>query len=458
LNSDSNRHSPKYGTTHQVTIEKLVYKGLGLGTIQGKKTMVHGTLPGDILDVKIIKKKRDYLIGEAQTFKTHSHLKKESACQHFPTCGGCQWMNVGYQDQLKLKTDILLDASKRVYPELLPLFLTIIPSPEETYYRNKMEFAFSKTKDGSLFIGLKKRGEFDQVVPIKSCLLQSKQSNEIISFTSTYMNKLNLSVWDYKLKQGFLRYLMIRHSKYHDKYMVNLIVSEEKTPLLNAFAIALNKQFSNIKTIYASISESTGDNANVNHNILLLGPPVLKEKLSNFEFSISPTSFFQTNTKAAEILYSTIVKAGNFSKNQLVLDLYCGTGSIGIFIANHVNKVIGIEENPSAILDAINNAKANQVNNIQFIQGRVKNILKNSALKPDVIVIDPPRSGLVPKALSRIASLSAKKIIYVSCNPVAMLRDLLNLKDLGYKVRDIQPVDMFPNTYHIECVVRLDLQ
>ncbi len=233
------------------------------------------------------------------------------------------------------------------------------------------------------------------------------------------------------------------------------MVSEDDLDLMMKFAAGLVEKVPEVKTVMYSVNASVSDTAQVDSYRILTGEPFIEEVLGNIKYMISVQSFFQTNTKQAEKLYEKIVETGDFSRDDTVLDLYCGTGAIGLYISRNVKKVIGIEENEQAVRDAEKNAEYNSIVNIEFIAGRVKNILKFNNYKADCIIIDPPRAGIVPKALKRILDLRVKKIIYVSCNPVTLLRDLNEMKASGYKVERFLPVDMFPNTFHIESIVRL---
>jgi 23S rRNA (uracil1939-C5)-methyltransferase len=454
----------KFDTNYIANIEKLVYQGWGLSKIDNIKVFVPGAIPQDKVTIKIIKNKRRYAVGKIIDFIEKSPLRKRELCPYSSQCGGCQMIDIEYQEQLNIKETILEDSFKQFFPEILEHKKPITPAKSNIYYRNKMEFSFGRDENNQIYSGLKKRGQFDQVVNCQKCFLLSEESNEIRAFICDKLNQKNLSIWDYHNHTGFLRYLTIRHSKTFDKYMINFIVSENNPSHLSSIASELQQQFPNVSSILMSVNSQHGDSAFSPISMVLGGKNYLQEKIDNLIFSISPFSFFQTNTEQMITLYQNIAKINQEyavtqpNPTQLIMDLYCGTGTIGLFLSSLAQNIIGIEENQSSTNDADSNAKNNNISNATFINGRVKNILKFQKFSPDCVIVDPPRSGMVPKALKRMAELKAKQVIYVSCNPTTLLRDLKELSTLGYKVTNIQPVDMFPNTFHLECITSLSYQ
>jgi 23S rRNA (uracil1939-C5)-methyltransferase len=319
-----------------------------------------------------------------------------------------------------------------------------------------MEFAATKDAEGNVRLGLKARGRFDEIIPTPNCLLQSETGNAIRGFLEKFFSEKNLTVWNHKTFQGVLRYVVMRQSKTWDQFLLNIVVSEDQTALITELAEKVREEFPEVVSVYMSINSSPTDTAFNASPALISGQPMLEEVFKeNLTFKISPQSFFQTNTIQAKVLYQTVVDLGGFKKDDLVFDLYCGTGTIGLYLAPHVKEVIGVEENPQAIEDAHKNARNNGIENMQFVTEKVKNFLKFTPLKPSVIVLDPPRSGNVPKALKRIIEMDAPKLVYVSCNPATLCRDLKEMCEAGYQISEFQPVDMFPNTYHVECIVVL---
>ncbi|RAP34789.1 23S rRNA (uracil(1939)-C(5))-methyltransferase RlmD [Candidatus Marinamargulisbacteria bacterium SCGC AG-439-L15] len=442
-------------TKEDVTINKLVYKGLGLGKLKsGKHVFIPNTLPEDVVTCKVTKKKKGYCFGEKIDLIKSSSYRESSGCTHFPLCGGCQFMDVSYENQLKLKRDIFLDCLTSSSLKIDHLVTNIIPSPSTQYYRNKMEYSFGETSEG-VFLGLKKRGQFDQVIPTPTCKLLSQETPDILHFTQNFFTQKKTSVWNHHTHQGLLRYLVIRHSKTKNTYLLNIVSSEENTPLFTEFSEKIQKRFPNITSICLTINPHKADTSFSLDYKILSGSGFLEETLGRMTYKISHLSFFQPNTEASEKLYETILKLASPKKTDTLLDLYCGAGTIGLFLAPYVQEVIGIEENPSAIEDAKENARLNGIKKTTYYCGRVKNILKFNSFSPDCIIVDPPRSGMVPKAVKRLCEIQAPTLIYVSCNPNTLIRDLDIITENNYSICDLKIIDQFPNTYHLETVVLL---
>ncbi|MFT5170295.1 MAG: 23S rRNA (uracil1939-C5)-methyltransferase [Candidatus Marinamargulisbacteria bacterium] len=441
----------------QSEIQKLHYTGAGQAMVNNKLTLVPGTIPGDEVQIDIFKRQKDNNIGRCVSFIKKSKDRTAHICDHFPTCGGCQLIDLPYDKQIEIKTQVLNKAVKVLYPSLGPKVLPMIPSYDSIHYRNKMDFAFAQDETG-IYLGLKKRGAFAEVVRLKKCFLQSELSNRIRQHTADFFSEYGLSTWDYTTQAGILRHLVIREAKTTNQVLLNLIVSVEHPGIVKKFSDSLTTLFPEITAVYVTINPNKGDAMISTELKLLAGNPHIFETFHDLQFRVSPLSFFQTNSHQAVILYDKIAEMANLSSSDTVLDLYCGTGTIGLSMAKRVNQVIGIEENPSATSDAEKNAAANKIENITFITGRVKNILKFNSFSPDLVIVDPPRNGMAPKALRRMTELAAKKLIYVSCNPLTLFNDLKLICEAGYSVKEIQPVDMFPNTFHMETIVRLDLE
>lgn len=440
--------------SNSVTLEvqSIDFKGLGRISFQNRQVVVSNAIPGDIVEFQLHRKNRKKVVPKSVRLIQKSPLRKDPICPHFPKCGGCGWNDVPYATQLQLKEQILADNIQKFFPNTD--FLPIIPSQNTVYYRNKMEFSFGKIQD-NVILGLKERGKFDHIVPITDCYLLSALSNNILLSTSNFFTKAGSTVWDPHLFTGFLRYLIIRHSKSTDTYMVNLVVSDRDENLVNAYSDQLRTEFPSVRSIWVTIQRSQSDTAFSQEVYHVWGDTALTEQLGDFRFLISPFSFFQTNTHQAQVLYQKILSYCQLKPDSLVFDLYCGTGTIGIFVSPHVRQVIGIEILDQAIQNAIQNAALNQRDNISFIVSKTKNFLKFTELKPDIVIVDPPRSGMVPKALARVIQLQASQLIYVSCNPTTLMKDLQLITQSGYTVSAIQPVDMFPNTHHLETIVQL---
>ncbi|MGE4169845.1 MAG: 23S rRNA (uracil(1939)-C(5))-methyltransferase RlmD [Candidatus Margulisiibacteriota bacterium] len=401
------------------------------------------------------KKKAQIVIPES--------LKSTSNCVHFPTCGGCQMMDVPYPNQLVFKQAQLSDLFAKTLPDLLPTLKPIIGAEVTQFHRNKMEFSFGQgRKEGDiidptqLVLGLKQRGRFDEVVPISDCKLQDPQTNAILAFTQTFFQNRGLPGWSALKRGGVLRQLLLRHAKASDTWLVVVTASEFHEAIFNDYARELQAKFPNVVSVSHALNTGLGDGIlGLHPQTLLAGTTHIEEQLGPYRFRISPASFFQTHSKQAEVLYATIANAVTITPNDVVFDLYCGTGTIGLFVADKAKHVYGIEENPAAILNAIENAKQNGIHNVTFKTENVKNFLKFTDLKPDVVIVDPPRDGLIPKALRRLVAAQPQQLVYVSCNPNTLVRDLPEILAGGYRVLSIQPVDMFPHSLHVEVVVGL---
>lgn len=381
-------------------------------------------------------------------------------CSHFSLCGGCQYLDLPYPIQLENKFQALKTLFLNLWPHWEEKIQPILPCQETEFFRNKMEFAFSvkgteeNSEYGDVYLGLKKRGSFACIVPISYCYLQSDITNHLLAHTSAFFTQAGLTTWNYHVHRGTLRYLAIRHSKTTNTFMITLIASEWQDSF-ETWAQDLAQKFPQVGSVLVGINPNRGDTAFCPDTRVLWGTPILEEQLDQFRFQLSPASFFQTNTHQAKVLYRTIAALADIKPTDTVFDLYCGTGTIGLYVSPKAKKVIGIDENPASIENAILNASLNHVHHAEFITQNVKNFLKFTELKADVIIVDPPRDGLIPKALKRIIEKAAPQLIYVSCNPKTLVRDLQLLVEGGYDVQVIQPVDMFPHTGHVETVVKL---
>ena len=440
---------------HVVHIQTLVEKGFGLGYIGKKPVFVAKTIPDDVVNIVVYKKNRKQLFGRVINMITPSPLRTVSGCDHFPSCGGCNYQDISYKDQLLLKSTLLKDTIRHFLPDALPQLSDIIGCRHTSFHRNKMEFSFGKHQD-KLTCGLKEQGSFDRIIPISNCQLLSQQSNLILQHTIDFFSKTSVTLWDTHSQTGSLKQLMIRHSKAFDHYVIS-IISATKEPCFSDYANYMMNHISTIIGVNLLLDIQKKGQRSTTTCIPLKGELKLKEKINELVFSISPQSFFQPNSLQVGTLYDVVKTCCDLSPDNTLLDLYCGTGTIGLYVCQKQGQLIGIEEVPQAIENAKENAALNHITNATFIVGRVKNILKFQRFSPDCIVIDPPRSGMVPKALQRVIDIGCKKIVYVSCNPVTLLRDLTVFLDQGYRIETFVPVDMFPHSHHLECVVKLTL-
>lgn len=458
---------------HNVTMENYAAEGKSLARVEGKVVFVENTIPGDEVDVLLQKNKKDWAEGIALHFHKYSELRIEPFCQHFGVCGGCQWQMLPYEQQLKYKQQQVADNLKRIGKVSLPEIMPIIGAEQTRRYRNKMEYTFSNRRfllaeelhnplisaDENV-AGFHARGYFDKVVPIIECHLQNEPTNFIRLAVWEYAKQHNLSHYDIRNHTGYLRNLLIRIAA-TGEIMVNLVVAYEDKKVLFPLLEFIHDKFPEITTLLYTINTKKNDSLFDLLPQVFRGKGFIIEKLEDFQFKISPKSFFQTNTLQGEKLYRITREFAELNGSQTVYDLYCGTGSIGIFVSRLAKKIVGVEMMEEAIKDAIENAALNDLKNTAFFAGDVIDICNdaffNEQGRPDVIITDPPRAGMHQKLVEKLLDIAAPAIVYVSCNPATQARDLA-LLDEKYKVAKIQPVDMFPHTLHIENVVQLKLR
>ncbi|MFA5928822.1 MAG: 23S rRNA (uracil(1939)-C(5))-methyltransferase RlmD [Candidatus Margulisiibacteriota bacterium] len=458
---------PKKDQRLTVSITELAYGGEGVGRVDGFVVFVPWAVPGDVVEVSVVQRKRSYCRGKIERFVEKSALRVEPPCPYFSRCGGCRWQNLSYDDQLKFKKLILKNELKKE--------LELIPAPEALHYRNKMEFTFGEGPDG-LLLGLHKAGDFSQIVDLESCLLHTREADRIFQVARKFFQekyRQGLSVYNKHNHQGFLRYLILRSTQ--GKVLINLVGSNSDLPaaVQNEF-VELMKALPEAAGIIYSVSSSTSDAIKVDEEKLLWGKDVLQEKIGEIVYNIHSRTFFQTNSAGTRILYDLVREyalqaiAKNNNNKPVMLDLYCGVGSIGLYLADLAKNVIGVELVDEAIAQAKENAWTNGLKNTKFYAGDVGDWLNERTEvrfrenipihmeKIDILIIDPPRSGMTTKAIKRLLAVKARHIIYVSCNPTTMARDLQNMQDAGYEIQAQKGVDMFPQTYHMECVVLLE--
>jgi 23S rRNA (uracil1939-C5)-methyltransferase len=454
--------------------------GKSIAKLEGKVVFIEGAVPGDIVDVRLSKNKKDWAEGKAIRFERFSQDRVVPFCKHFGVCGGCKWQMLPYEKQLQYKQQEVADQMKRIGKIDLPEMLPIAGSSETIYYRNKLEFTFSSKKyftqvemdaipmpeDGTRglpsipALGFHVPGSFDKVIDIDECFLQSSPTNEIRNFIREQALAHRVSFYDIRNHTGLLRNLMVRLCSTGD-LMVNLVFGDENEKVRIALLDAIKLQFPQITSLFYTINRKMNDSLQDQTPILYHGNPFAIEQLGNLKFKVSPKSFFQTNTKQAERLYQITKDFADLKGNEIVYDLYCGTGSIGIFLSDKARKIVGVEVVEEAVEDAHENTILNGINNAAFFAGDVATVCNDVFFeqhgRPDVIITDPPRAGMHEKLVNQILMMEAPVVVYVSCNPATQARDLKLLSE-KYKVTAIQPVDMFPHTHHIENVVQLRLK
>jgi len=457
------------GEIIELAIENMAYGGRGIGRLDGFVVFVKGGVPGDRIKARIYKKKKDYAEAGMVELISPSPDREDAPCPYFGYCGGCQWQNVAYEKQLEFKREHVQEPLERIGGIRDVTVQPVIPSENRFAYRNKMEFSFSDRRwylpeefDGDkrrdeVALGLHVPGTYQKVIDIEACLLQQETGNRILNMVSEYVKSSGIPVYGLKSHQGFWRFLMIRYSAAFDEWMVNLVTSEERVEYVQPLSDLLVRRFERIKTVVNNINSRGASIAVGEKEAVLYGDGYIRDRIGAFTFQISANSFFQTNSRGAEQLYETMAAYAEIEGSEIVLDLYSGTGTIPIFLADRVRSVTGIEISRSATTDAVRNAEENGVDNCRFICGDIREKLADITFKPDLLIIDPPRAGMHKDVLAQAMALSPEKIVYISCNPATLARDLSEMSN-GYKVLEIQPVDMFPHTYHIEAVAKLALR
>lgn len=436
---------------------------------------VDHSYPGDKIIAQITKIKKSYAEARVKEFISKSPHRIEPKCKHFGICGGCKQQDLEYEIQLKYKEEQVKDIFERIGGFTNFDILPIIPSEKNFFYRNKMEFSFAnkrwltdyeissmqEVKDKDFALGFHIPNFYDKVLDIEECFLQSELSNRILNFTRSFFKKRNVSIYSTQNHSGYLRNLVIRQSTHTNEIMVNLVTSEENKNLVTQYKEELLNLFPEITTVVNNINLKKSQVALGDYEIVFHGTGYIYDFIGDYKFRISANSFFQTNTLQAERLYKTANDFADFEGNETVYDLYSGAGTIPIFISRKVNKLYGFESIESAIDDAKINIELNNINNFEPVlydlNKSFQPILKQKNIpKPDVIITDPPRSGMNPKTIKDILVLKPNKIIYISCNPATQARDIKLLCEGSYNLIKVQPVDMFPHTYHIENVALIE--
>lgn len=434
---------------------------------------VNHAIPGDLVNAVIKRKGRNFAEASITDIVEVSPYRILPECSHFGICNGCKLQNTKYEYQLELKRQNVKDAFERIGGFIDQPIPDVIGSDNTYFYRNKIEFSFSNNRwltiedlhanvtDKHFALGFHMPNYIDKVLDITKCYLQSDASNKILNFTRDFFKIRNETIYSTKTHTGYLRYLVIRQSSTTNEILVNLITSYENNELIREYSEFLKKEIPLVTTLVNSVSTIKAQVAQGDFSVTIFGDDYITECIDYFKFKITPGSFFQTNSLQTKKLFDYIIKLANFSKNDEVLDLYCGAGAISIFISASVDHVTGVELSDESIVNARENCELNQIKNCEFISFDVKDYLRsliNSESKRyNIFILDPPRSGLHPKAIEYINQYKPNKIIYVSCNPSTQARDVKLLSE-KYNITAIQPVDMFPQTFHIENIVRLGLK
>lgn len=446
-------------------------EGKAVGKYGDKVVFVPYVVPGDVADVQLIRKKKSFLEGKATHIHKYSERRTDPECEHFGVCGGCKWQNMKYEEQLYFKEKQVVESLRRIGKIEVPEKKPILGSSDIYYYRNKLEYTFSNMRWLTEFskdidfsernmngLGFHIPGMWDRILDINNCYLQAHPSNDIRLAVKKYADENGLSFYNAKKWTGFLRNLIIRSTS-TGEWMVILIVSEDDKDKIFGLLEYLSEKFAEISSLMYVVNTKTNDTIYDLEVELFKGKPYIMEEMENLKFMIGPKSFYQTNSKQAYELYKITREFADLKGDEIVYDLYTGTGTIANFVASKSKKVVGIESVPMAIEDAKENSKINKIENTHFFAGDMMKVLDDDFIqehgRPDVVITDPPRVGMHEKVVRQIIKSSPNRIVYVSCNPATQARDAAILSEY-YNVLKIQPVDMFPHTQHIENVMLLE--
>lgn len=442
----------------ELEVEDLAFDGKAVAHRDGKVIFLDAGLPGERVIAQVVQSKKTFDLAKVKQIIRQSEERVPANCVHVSECGGCSWQDLNYPRQLFYKRKQVVDCIERIGGLETVTVAEAVGSPELFHYRNKMEFSFAVGAESSFTLGLHRRGRFDEIFDLQKCWIGGQTTNRLVECFRAFIRDHGISVYDVNSFSGYARFLQIRETTHTDQVMVNFVTNLGPIPNCDELVDGLRRDFPQVTTL---VHNQTGKKANIatgEFEQIVFGPGYVEERLFNFNFRIRANSFFQTNTHQTETLYRTAFDMLELTGNERLLDLYCGIGSIGILAASKVREVVGVELVADAVKAARENADINNVRNIRFIEGDAKDVLANFAgqqteeARFDVIVVDPPRAGMHPKALKRILELAPRKLCYISCNPATFARDAADIVRAGYRLPEVRPIDMFPHTKHIEVV------
>lgn len=463
----------------ELEIESLALGGKGVAHLDGFAVFVERALPGQKIKAEIKRKKHNFAEARVVEIVTRSPNEVAPSCRHFGSCGGCLFQQLDYEEQLRQKRQQVQESLARIGGFSQVEVPPVLPAPDLYFYRNKMEFSFSRQRwltvtelqsnqplDRDFALGLHANGSYEKVLNIDACWLLSERSNLVLRAVRDFAQQSGLLPYSTRDHTGFWRFLVLKESRRQPQMMVNVVTADHPHAhqIVGEMAAQLLKEFPFITTIVHNINRKKAQIAFGDQEVTIFGPGFIEETIGTKTYRISANSFFQTNTRQAERMYQLVADWGQFQPEHIVYDLYSGTGSIAIFIAQQVRQVIGFEIVAPAIADARLNCQLNRIENCRFVAGDLKDAFKDPAAalqlygQPAIVIIDPPRSGLHPKLPGKILQLQPERIIYVSCNPATLARDLQLLCQQQFRLVRVQPIDMFPHTAHCEAVALLERQ
>jgi 23S rRNA (uracil1939-C5)-methyltransferase len=457
----------KKGQTVELDVVDVVFGGKGLARIEGMAVFVDGAVAGDRVQARIVKRKKQYAEARTLALLAPSVDRIDPPCPYSGVCGGCKWQHLAYPRQLDYKRRHVAETLAHVGGlSEIPVHPAIAADPIFGY-RNKMEFSCTDRRwlmpdelgredvTTGFALGLHVPGTFDKVLDIEACQLMPSSGNAILGRIREAIRASDLPPYGLRSHRGFWRFVMLRHSLAEDRWLVNLVTSEENRAAVQPLADRLMADFDCIAGVVNNVTDRPAAIAVGQFERPLTGSPVLKDRIGPWEFEISANSFFQTNSRGAARLYETVQRYAGLDGTQTVLDLYSGTGTIPIFLSLSARQVVGIEIVAAAVDDARRNCQRNGVTNCRFSEGDIRDVIAGLEINPELVIVDPPRAGMHADVVDRLLALAPPRIVYVSCNPATLARDLGLMANV-YRVAEVQPVDMFPHTFHIEAVARLE--
>lgn len=456
----------KKGQLIEVEITDVAFGGRGLVRLDGLAVFVDQAIPGDRANIRIYRKKKNYAEARMVELIQSSPFRTDAPCVYSGFCGGCKWQFLTYEQQLIYKRRHVTESLAHIGLIKDAVVHATIPSEAIFGYRNKMEFSCADRRwllpdeldrtdiDRGFAIGLHVPGTFHKVIDTQQCLLQPELGNRLLGEVRDYIRSSGMPVYGLRSHEGFWRFLVLRHSVAYDQWMVNIVTAAEDINAVQPLADRIIRDHPRVVSVINNITSRKAGVAVGEYEHVLAGTEFLTDKIGDFEFEISANSFFQTNSRGAAVLYGIVAQYAGLSGAETVVDLYSGTGTIPIMISRDCREVIGIEIVASAVVDALKNCGRNGVDNCTFIQGDIRRRLSGITRRPDVLIIDPPRAGMHKDVVKQVGDLGTERIVYVSCNPATLARDIALLGD-SYRLLEVQPVDMFPHTFHIEAVAKL---
>ena len=444
-------------------VADLELGGKAVARHDGEVVLVDRGLPGDRVRARITRRRRGWAEASLESVERGSPLRVAAPCPHFGRCGGCRLQDLHYDEQCRTKQRQVVEVLARIGGLSDPPVRAIAPAPERFGYRNKMEFSFHPGPGGEPLLGLHERGGYDRVFALETCLLPSPLTVEIVRWTARFAAERRWSAYHPVRHQGVARFLAVRHLQATGECAANLVAASDDLPGLEEWALGIAGRSDEVRSVTLSINRSRANVAFGEESRVLRGRDHILERLHGLEFEASANAFLQTNSRQAEALYGEALAQARLEGGETVLDLYCGAGTLTLVLARAAGQVVGVESVPEAVSAARRNAERNRIANARFVEGEARRVLREWALgerpgRPaaEVVVVDPPRAGLHPRVVARVAELAPRRVVYVSCNPATLARDLKDFVARGFRVAEVAPFDLFPHTPHVECVVRLE--